>query len=124
MKYRERNLRYDPVMLRPSRLAWFLPVMGIVGCVSTASTLRKRFATEHGCPESRVDVQSATATQYRVSGCEDSTVYVCGSIARMNDDARDCVEEGGRPGPGDRDRERDRPVLPPPDPRVQAPMTR
>ena len=88
------------------------------GCATTEGTLRARFASENGCPEGQVDVLASDGTRYRVSGCGESTVYVCPHFAE--DDARACVEESARPGPGNRDREREREVLPPPDPRIQA----
>jgi hypothetical protein len=99
---------------------WFICFVSllVVGCVTTASALKGRFARERGCPASQVEVEAAGGTHYRVSGCGETTVYACGSVTRAEDSARDCAEQGARPPPGSYESERDRRVRPPPDPRI------
>jgi hypothetical protein len=86
-------------------------------CVSTTSVVRSRFAVEQGCPESQVDVDAEGGTQYRARGCDKETIYVCGAVAGFKGGVQ-CVQEGLPNPPGYRERER--PVMPPPDPRIQA----
>ena len=97
-----------------------LPSLGIAlllgACVSTTSVVRSRFATEQDCPEDQVTVDEEGGTQYRARGCSKETTYVCGSVAGFKGGVQ-CVQEGLASPPGVR--EPDRPVLPPPDPRVQ-----
>jgi hypothetical protein len=88
-----------------------------LACVSTTSTVRSRFATERGCPGDQVTVTAEGGTQYRARGCDKETVYVCGSVASFKGGAQ-CVEQGLPNPPGYREPEH--PVLPPPDPRIQA----
>lgn len=105
----------------PMRTTAVLTLLSLVAtsCVSTATIVRKRFSTEYGCPASRVDVSSDSATRYHASGCDEAAVYVCGTFTSMNRTSRDCVEESVLRSPAPA--ERDRPVLPPPDPRVKMP---
>jgi hypothetical protein len=104
----------------PRSPGWRLPGLGIVwllgACVSTTSVVRSRFATEQGCPEDQVAVDEEGGTQYRARGCGKETTYVCGAVAGFKGGVQ-CVQEGLASPPGVR--EPDRPVLPPPDPRVQ-----
>lgn len=95
-------------------LAWV-----IVGCHSTSSSIRSRFATEKECPESRVDVTTSGGTQYRASGCGQSATYVCGNVTMSASDVRSCAEEDARPPR--HPTEADRALLPPADPRVPMP---
>ncbi len=90
-----------------------------VGCHSTVSSLKSRFATEEACPEAEVNVTSIGATQYQASGCERSVVYVCSHGSMSKTDVRSCAVEDARLPRSPPDKER--PVLPPPDPRVQMP---
>ncbi len=95
-----------------------IAALGCAGCVSTTSRIQSRFAAEHGCPEAQVSVSVDDATHYRATGCGDSAVYVCGEIASMSKDARNCAEEGIR---SRRPEEKDKWRLPPADPRVPLP---
>lgn len=88
-------------------------------CVSTTSVVRSRFATEQDCPEDQVTVDEEGGTQYRARGCNKETTYVCGSVAAAFKGGIQCVQEGLASPPGAREPER--PVLPPPDPKIQAP---
>lgn len=91
----------------------------VVGCHSTVSSLRTRFATENGCPEAQVQVSAAGATEYSANGCGQSTTYVCAHATMSRTDVRRCAIEDARPARSPPERERA--VLPPPDPRVQMP---
>jgi hypothetical protein len=91
----------------------------VLGCNSTSAGIRSRFATERGCPESDVDVEASGGTEYRASGCGQSTVYVCGHFAMSAKDVRSCSEEDARSPRRAQDRERE--VMPPADPRVPMP---
>jgi hypothetical protein len=92
-------------------LAWF-----VVGCHSTTSSIRSRFATEKGCPESLVGVTMSSGTLYEASGCGQSAAYVCENVTMSVSDVRRCAEEDVRPPRRPADRERA--VLQPPDPRL------
>ena len=85
-------------------------------CVSTTSVVRDRFATEQSCPEDQVMVDQPGAEQYRARGCDKETRYVCGSAAAFKGGVQ-CVQEGLSGPPGYREPER--PVLPPPDAKIQ-----
>jgi hypothetical protein len=89
------------------------------GCHSTVSSLKSRFATEEACPAAEVNVTNVGATQYQASGCQRSVVYVCAHASMSKTDVRSCAVEDARLGR--RPPEKERPVLPPPDPRVQMP---
>ena len=91
----------------------------LVGCHSTVSSLKSRFATEEACPESDVTVTNVGATQYHASGCRQSVVYVCEHASMSKTDVRRCAIEDARSPRSPQEKER--PVLPPPDPRVQMP---
>ncbi|HEX7671404.1 MAG TPA: hypothetical protein VF395_17545 [Polyangiaceae bacterium] len=91
----------------------------VVGCNSTTSSIRSRFATERACPESQVDVTTSGGTQYRASGCGQSAAYVCEHASMSASDVRRCAEEDAR-SPR-RPPDQDRPTLPPADPRVPMP---
>jgi hypothetical protein len=90
----------------------------LASCVSTTSVVRSRFAVERGCSEDQVVVDEEGGAQYRARGCEKEATYVCSAVAGFRGGVQ-CVEEGLPNPPGYH--ERDRPVLPPPDPKVQAP---
>ena len=97
-----------------ARFSWMTVALLLASCVSTASAVRSRFATENNCPEDQVVVDPG-ATQYRDRGCEKETTYVCSATAAFNGGVQ-CIEEGLPSPPGYRDR--DHPVQPPPDPRI------
>jgi hypothetical protein len=100
---------------------WFsalAALAALAACVSTASVIRSRFATEQKCPEDEVAVDESGGTQYRARGCDKETTYVCGAVAAFKGGVQ-CVQQGLPSPPGYR--EHDHPVLPPPDPRIQAP---
>jgi len=90
-----------------------------VGCNSTLSSLKSRFATENACPEGDVYVSTSGGTQYQASGCKQSTTYVCAHASMSKTDVRGCAVEDARLPRSPPEKER--PVLPPPDPRVQMP---
>jgi hypothetical protein len=96
----------------------FVLALILVSCSSTSNTLRARFARERGCPQDEVRVTEAGGNQYNASGCEQRTVYVCGTTAGFGDPGAGCVEQGvQRRGPP----ETGRPPQPPLDPRIQEP---
>jgi hypothetical protein len=90
-----------------------------VGCHSTTSSLRSRFATENGCPEAQVNVAASGATQYLANGCGQTTTYVCAHATMSQTDVRQCAIEDARPARSPPERERA--GLPPPDPKVPMP---
>jgi hypothetical protein len=90
----------------------------LLGCVSTTSVVRTRFAKEQSCAEADVTVDQASATEYRARGCSAETTYVCSAAAAFKGGVQ-CVQQGAPSPPGYREPER--PVLPPPDPRVLPP---
>jgi hypothetical protein len=92
-------------------------MLALVSCVSTTSVVRSRFAREQGCPEGQVSVDEAGGTQYRARGCDKETTYVCSGVGGFRNGVQ-CVEQWLPNPPGYR--EKDRPVLPPPDPRIEA----
>jgi hypothetical protein len=65
-----------------------------VGCSTTSSRLRARFAREQGCAIDQVGVVDEGGTVYRASGCGKDTEYVCPSFAGMGDSSRSCSERG------------------------------
>ncbi len=69
-----------------------LMILG-AGCSPTTSRLRARFAKEHACPESQVQVTPRGGVVYRAEGCGSETEYVCESFANMNKGGA-CEERG------------------------------
>ena len=65
-----------------------------LACSTTSSTLRTRFARERACSEDQVRVEDAGGNEYRVSGCEQHAVYVCGSTAGFGNPGASCAEQG------------------------------
>ena len=68
-----------------------------LGCSTTASRLKTRFATEQSCPVGQVAVSEQGGAVYRASGCGQSTEYVCEGFAGMGDPSRGCHERGSNP---------------------------
>jgi hypothetical protein len=108
------------VALSPRRTSLVIALACVTfGCHTTVSSLKSRFATEQACPESEVNVTPSGGTQYHASGCKQSLVYVCAHASMSKTDVRGCAVDDARPPRSPPDKER--PVLPPPDPRVQMP---
>ncbi len=74
--------------------AFFALATCCMGCSTTSSRLKARFATEQGCPVDQVGVEDEGGTVYRASGCGKDTEYVCESFAGMGDSSQRCVERG------------------------------
>ncbi|HTA90414.1 MAG TPA: hypothetical protein VK745_12580 [Polyangiaceae bacterium] len=74
--------------------AFFALATCCLGCSTTSSRLKARFATEQGCPVDQVGVEDEGGTVYRASGCGKDTEYVCESFAGMGDSSQRCVERG------------------------------
>jgi hypothetical protein len=93
----------------------WLALVLLVGCSTTKSALRDRFAAEHGCPKDDVRVDEQGGNQYRASGCGQRAVYSCGVAVGLGDPGKSCVEQGvrGREPPDTGGRR-----VPPPDPRI------
>ena len=77
-----------------------LLLVALLGCSTTTSRLRTRFAKEHSCTEEATHVTEAGGTHYHVTGCGQVAEYVCPSFATMGEDARGCEEEGIVKKPG------------------------
>ena len=71
--------------------------LGAVGCSTTTSSLKARYAKERRCPESQVAVREAGGAVYRASGCGDDAEYICEAFAGFGDPSRQCRERGLSP---------------------------
>lgn len=82
----------------------------LVGCASTTSLLRERFAKERACDAALVKVRHVGGTQYLALGCDQSATYDCDAFAGGSQTASRCVERGAvRPGmAGERERPAER----------------
>jgi hypothetical protein len=85
----------------PMRASTSLAILLLtVGCSSTTSKLRTRFAKEHSCSVDETRVIENGGNSYRASGCGKSVEYVCPGIGSMGDAARECEESGLHKNPG------------------------
>lgn len=75
-------------------------VLALPACTTTESSLRARFAREHGCPPGDVKVTETRGVDYHVTGCGESADYVCGAVATLGSGPAACELRGAQRKPG------------------------